>query len=195
MTLTPGTVILLNGASSSGKTSLVRALQQAFDEPFLDAGLDRFLWMLPKRYLEAPLWDDVLGLATEAGATGHRLVLGMHRAIAALSRAGVCVAADHVLVEPSWVDDCAAVLADLPAWLVGVRGPQPVLMEREKARGDRTPGQAAAQHELVHAHGVYDLEVDTSVMSPEECADAIRAALAQGGPSALRRLRDRRPAS
>ena len=189
--MNPGAIILLNGASSSGKTSIVRAMQTALPEPYLDAGFDRFLWMLPGRYLDRPLWDDVLGLATEAGVTGHRLVLGMHRAIAALSRAGNCVVADHVLVEPAWVDDCAAVLADLPAWLIGVRCPLPVLVERERARGDRTLGQAAAQHERVHGHGVYDFEVDTSLMSPEECAEAIRTAISGGNPEALKTVRDR----
>lgn len=188
MTLAPGTIILLNGASSSGKTTLVRALQQSLDEPYLDAGLDRFLWMLPKRYLDRPLWDDVLGLATEAGTTGHNLVLGMHRAIAALSRAGLNVVADHVLVEPVWVADCTAVLAGLPAWLIGVRCPLPVLVERERARGNRTLGQAAAQHERVHAHGTYGFEVDTSRLSPEACAAAILQKLNELSPFALRSL-------
>ena len=181
-------IILVNGASSSGKTSIVRALQTALPTPFLDAGLDRFLWMLPGRYLKQPLWDDVLGLAIEAGETGHRLVHGMHRAIAALSQAGNDVVADHVLVEPEWVADCADVMADLPAWLIGLRCPLPVLVERERSRGDRTLGQAAAQHERVHAHGVYDFEVDTSLMSPEECADAIIRQIRGTPPFALRTL-------
>lgn len=193
--MNPGTIILLNGASSSGKTSIVRALQTALPAPYLDAGLDRFLWMLPHRYLSRPLWDDVLGLATDAGETGHRLVLGMHRAIAALSRAGNCVVADHVLVEPEWVGDCALMLADLPAWLIGVRCPLPILEERERSHGDRTLGQAAAQHERVHAHGIYDLEVDTSLMGPEECALAIQQTISDGVPTALQRLRERQPAS
>lgn len=190
-----GTVIILNGASSSGKTTLVRALQGALPDPYLDAGLDRFLWMLPGRYLNQPLWDDVLGRATSAGQTGYRLVLGMHRAIAALSRAGIGVVADHVLVEPDWVIDCAAVLADLPAWLIGVRCPPEVLAEREAQRGDRTLGQAVAQHERVHVHGEYDGEVDTSQLSPEECAATILQVLKQSGPTALRRLRDRQQGS
>jgi chloramphenicol 3-O phosphotransferase len=99
----PGVILLLNGTSSSGKTSLVRALQEALDVPLLDAGIDKFLWMLPKRYLNPPLWDDVLGRATEAGETGQRLMSGMHHAIAALARAGNPVVADHVLVDARWV--------------------------------------------------------------------------------------------
>jgi chloramphenicol 3-O-phosphotransferase len=66
----PGTVIILNGTSSSGKSSILRALQDLIEVPLLDAGLDRFLWMLPRRYLNRPLWDEVLGLAAEAGRSG-----------------------------------------------------------------------------------------------------------------------------
>ena len=90
----------------------------------------------------------------------------MHHAIAELSRAGNNVLVDHVLVEPGWVAECAALFADLPAYLIGVRCPLEVLVERERSRRNRTLGQAAAQYPLVHAHGVYDFEVDTSLLEP-----------------------------
>lgn len=184
-----GTIIILNGASSSGKTTTLKALQALFEEPYLDAGLDRFLWMLPGRYLERPLWDDVLGLATEAGQTGHRLLLGMHRAIAELAKSGNNVIADHVLVEPSWVADCASVLADLPAWSIGVRCPLDVLESRERERGDRTLGQARAQAEIVHRYCRYDFEIDTSLLTPAECAAQIRNHIRWNSPTAFRELR------
>jgi chloramphenicol 3-O phosphotransferase len=186
--MTPGTIIIINGTSSSGKTSMVKALQALASQSYLDAGLDRFLWMLPKRYFERPLWDDVLGLASEAGQTGHELVKGMHRAILSLSNAGLNVVADHVLVEPGWVQDCAALFHDLPAYLIGVRCPLEVLEEREKARKDRTLGQARLQFPRVHVHGVYDLEVDTSRMSAQECARDILAHIEGRSPGAFRAL-------
>jgi chloramphenicol 3-O phosphotransferase len=40
----------------------------------------------------------------------------------------------------------------------------------------------------VHVPGVYDLEVDTSVATPEECAEAIRERLLAGPPTALDRI-------
>ncbi len=185
----PGTIIILNGTSSSGKTSLVKAMQTLLPEPYLDAGIDHFIWMLPKRYLDRPLWDDVLGLATGAGATGQLLVTSMHHAIVELSRNGCNVVADHVLVEPAWVAECARLFHDLPAWLIGVRCPLAVLEERERSRKDRTLGQARAQVPLVHAHGIYDLEVDTSVYSPEECARRIQLKIESGDkPAAFHRL-------
>jgi len=187
-----GTIVVLNGTSSSGKTSLVRALQDLLDEPFLDAGLDRFLWMLPSRYLRPPLWDEVLGRAVEAGPAGHQLVSGMHHAIATLSRTGWNVIADHVLVEPRWLEECCMLFSDLPAYLVGVHCPLAVVEERERQRKDRTLGQARAQFSRVHAHGLYDVEVDTSLASPEDCARRIKARLEDGvRPVAFGRLRER----
>lgn len=188
-----GTIIVLNGTSSSGKSSLVRALQELLDEPFLDTGLDRFLWMLPPRYLRPPLWDEVLGRAVEAGPAGYQLVSGMHQAIAALSRAGCNVIADHVLIEPRWLEECSMLFSDLPAYLVGVHCPLAVVEERERQRKDRTLGQARAQFSLVHAHGLYDVEVDTSTTSPEDCAIRIWERLEDGiGPTAFGRLREMR---
>jgi len=178
----PGKIIVLNGASSSGKTSILHALQDLLDEPYLEAGIDKFIFMLPPRYLERPLWDSVLGLATTAGVAGHRLFSGMHHAVAELARTGSSVLVDHVLVEPDWVHECAALFSGLPAYLVGVHCPLEVLEQREAARPNRTPGQARAQFSLVHAHCVYDLFVDTSLLNPQECAIKIKERLENGIP-------------
>jgi chloramphenicol 3-O phosphotransferase len=190
--MTPGTILVLNGTSSSGKTSIVQALQEVLEEPYLDVGIDRFLWMLPRRYLQSPFWDEVLGHADRAGPLGHQLISGMHHAAAVLARRGNHVIVDHVLIEPAWTRECAALFCDLPAFLIGVRCPLAVLEQREKARRDRTLGQARAQLHLVHAHGIYDLEVDTSLLSPKACARQIQAHLQNGAPPvAFKRLRER----
>lgn len=190
-TFPPGTIIILNGTSSSGKTCLLKAIQDSFQEPFLDVGLDKFIWMLPKRFLERPLWDDVLGKAGHAGQIGHQLVKTMHRAILAISALGNYVVADHVFVEPSWLQDCSGLFSEQPAWLVGVRCPLEIVEEREHKRKDRTLGQARLQYDLVHRHGIYDIEVDTSELSPIECAQKIREEIQrQAKPQALRRLKE-----
>jgi chloramphenicol 3-O phosphotransferase len=61
-----------------------------------------------------------------------------------------------------------------------------VLLRRE--RKDRTLGQAAKQHDLVHAHRIYDLEVDTSLLNPQECAERIRERIEAGPPQAFKKL-------
>ena len=183
-----GTIIFINGTSSSGKTSIVHALQDLLKEPFLEAGIDKFIWSLPRRYFDRPLWDQVLGKAEKAGAAGHDLVRGMHRAIAALSQAGCNCIADHVLVEPAWTKDRADLFADLPAYMIGVICPLEVLEQRESSRKNRTLGQARLQFPVIHKYTVYDLEVDTSLLSPESCARSIQSRLNQP-PQALLKMR------
>ena len=83
----------------------------------------------------------------------------------------------------------------MPAYFVAVRCPLDVLEQREQQRQDRTLGQARAQLDLVHAHGVYDLEVDTSLASPEQCAQQVVELLQSGNPpQAFRMLVARQPA-
>lgn len=186
----PGTLIVLNGTSSSGKSSILAALQQMLGGPFLNAGIDKFIFMLPSRYLDRPLWDDVLGQASTSGQLGHTLFSGMHHTLAALSKCGNFVLADHVLVEARWVQECATLFAELPAYLIGIRCPLAVVEQRERDRQDRTLGQARLQFDVVHAHTLYDFEVDTSRASAEACATAIKDYVLSGAaPVAFQELR------
>ena len=172
-----GKVVILNGASSSGKTSILRAFQDMMPQPFLDMGIDRFIWMMPSRYLERPLWDDVLGKAVSAGKSGHRLISAMQHAIATVASLDNHVIADHVLIDPAWVKELVSLFSDQPAYLIGVQCPLEVLEQRERERKNRTLGQARAQFEVIHKNCDYDLTVDSSCSSPEECAAQIAARL------------------
>jgi chloramphenicol 3-O phosphotransferase len=179
-----GRIIVLNGTSSSGKTTLVRALQDRLPDPWIEIGIDRFVFALPKRYLNQPLWSEVFRyvrpdgrgdgpFTIETGPLGERLVGGMHRTAAALAAGGLDLIVDHVLLEPGWLDEMARLWASIPVLFVGVRCPLEVVIERERERRDRTIGQAEAQFAVVHSRGGYDVEVDTSELRPEEAADRI----------------------
>ena len=183
-----GRIILLNGTSSSGKTTLVRALQAILPDPWLEIGIDRFVFSLPKQYLDQPLWSEVFryvrpdgqadgSFRIVTGRLGQRLVLGMHATAAALAGQGLNVIVDHVLLEDDWLADCRARWTAFDVLFVGVRCPLEVIVERERTRKDRTIGQAEAQFHVVHRGGGYDLEVDTSALSPEEGAALIATAL------------------
>ena len=185
---TPGTIIMLNGTTSSGKSATLSALQRQLAAPYLEAGIDKFLYMLPERWLEWPEWAEVLGDADRAGPVGQQLFSGMHHAIAALARQSNNVLADHVLLDPCWVAECAALYADLPAYLIGLRCPQAVLDAREIARGDRLPGQAKKQNRVAHAHTIYDIEIDTSAHPPDACAAQIIHHISTKPPRAWRAL-------
>jgi chloramphenicol 3-O phosphotransferase len=185
-----GAMLMLNGTSSAGKTSIRTALQSLLDGPYLLAGMDTFFRMLPGRYLWGPEWTQVLGAGTHPGPIGQTLVSGMHHAWAALLQRGNHRLVDHVLLEPDWIVECAALFAGLPAYLIGVYCPLLVAEQREQQRPDRAPGQARAHFDRVHQHGVYDLVVDTSITDASGCAHAIKHFLdANVPPSAFRRLK------
>lgn len=185
-----GTILILNGASSSGKTTLIRLLQESLQKPFLEFGLDKLIWMLPKRYFNPPLWDEVLGKADQAGSYGHQLIHGLHCAIRSLAENGLNLLADHVLVEPQWVVDCASQLGDLPVYLIGIHCELEILEQREAGRKDRTLGQARRQYQKIHAQGIYDFTVDSSESTPEENITQILAFLESNpAPQALKQLR------
>ena len=61
-------IVLLNGTSSSGKTTLVRALQDRLPDPWLELGIDRFVFALPRRYLSQPGWSEVFRYVRPEGA-------------------------------------------------------------------------------------------------------------------------------
>lgn len=182
------TVIFINGTSSSGKTSLLKALQKKLQEPYLDMGIDKFIWMLPSRYLDRPLWDEVLGKALHAGPVGLTLFSGMHHAIAAAASRGNNVIVDHAFVEKAWVDECTSLFAGMNAYLIGLYCPLEVLEQREKDRKDRTLGQAGLQFDVIHKYTKYDLELDTSKLTTEECADNVIERL-KTPPAAFRQIR------
>lgn len=186
-------VILLNGTSSAGKTSLARALQRRWPGPLLAVGIDTVVFALPGRWLNPPGWHEVFvytgsgdDLRITAGPLGDRLVAGLHRSVAALAGQGFDVVVDHVLLSPDWVADAAAALRGFPVLSVGVRCPLAEVVRREAARADRTLGQARAQFETVHAYAGYDVEVDTSLADPDGCAELVAAAA--GGVAGPTRL-------
>jgi chloramphenicol 3-O phosphotransferase len=126
----------------------------------------------------------------ELDAVLARTRAGFHRAVAGMAEAGNDVIADHVLSEPWRLRDCLEVMAGYRVVFVGVHCSPAELERRERERGDRPPGVALAQQAQVHAHGLYDVECDTTTASPYDCAVRITDFLGTGQvPTAFDRLR------
>ena len=77
---------------------------------------------------------------------------------------------------------CVTAFEGIEVFFVAVRCPLEILERREKTRGDRREGMARYQHQQVHSHGIYDIEVDTSAISSSECAARILERMRSGPP-------------
>lgn len=164
-------IVILNGTSSSGKSTIAKLFQEQMREPeWLLLSIDDFLSKMPSHAFEnkEKFSQNIL-----------RLVPGFHRCIASIANQGVPVIVDHVLQETEWAKDLKEVLADLSCLYIGLRCPIDILEEREKKRGDRELGMAKMQFEKVHQGITYGLELDTNIKSPEECIQEIRLKLAE----------------
>jgi len=156
----PGRIVLLNGASSAGKSTLARALQEAIDEPFLHVSSDHLVdaGMLPRRRAAdgGPFdwWHQMR----------PRFFAGFHGCLPALARAGNDLIVEHIIEFARWRQDLAALLAGLDVFLVGVHCDLDVLDGRERERGDRRIGEGRSHVTVdgIHTFGPYDLDVDTT---------------------------------
>lgn len=166
----PGRLILLNGASSAGKSTLCRAIQAQIDEPFLQFSPDVLLFaaqVLPKR-------RDPEGPFTWA-AMRPRLFEGYFRCLPAFLGAGNNLVVDYIIETPEQWRRLVELLRPFDVFLVGVHCPLDELERRERERGDRRLGDARRDLLTVHTFTRYDFEVD-SRHPPEENAAAIIAA-------------------
>ncbi|MGW0871653.1 chloramphenicol phosphotransferase CPT [Streptomyces sp. NPDC002740] len=170
-------VIVLNGGSSSGKSGIVRCLQAVLPDPWLAFGVDALVEALPPAMRAS---DAGIGFTADGGVnvgTGFRtLQTAWQEGVAATVRAGARVVVDDVFLggaasQREW----RKALAGLDVLWVGVRCESAVAAGRELARGDRAPGMAASQADLVHRGVLYDLEVDTTRTESLDCARAVAA--------------------
>ncbi len=165
MEVVPPYVVLLNGPSSSGKSTLAAELQLQLADPWFHLGVDDFL----KRLL---LEDHQDQLVAELAP----VMRGIHAAMAAVARAGNRVIIDHVLAQPGWADELRDLLAGTSCLWVGLNCDLDVVEARERVR-HREPGTARGQLDTVHEGIRYDLELDTSRLGPQEGATRVKAVL------------------
>jgi chloramphenicol 3-O phosphotransferase len=193
----PGRVIYLNGTSSAGKSTLASALQDSLEGAWLRTGIDAFLDMLPFRYRANHPEGTVFamtdaGMRVSLGPVAERAFRGMYATVAALARANNDVIFDDVLLSREMLQAAVASLDGIEVLLVKVDAPVEVLEQRERSRGDRFAGLARGMREPAHAHGVYDVEFDNSVLGLQDCVKLIQQRLQDGPPpTAFETLRRR----
>tara|TARA_B100000678_G_scaffold271049_1_gene259415 strand:+ start:106 stop:651 length:546 start_codon:yes stop_codon:yes gene_type:complete len=178
-------VIILNGVSSAGKTTIAKAIQQRAHRDFLHVSMDGFIAMVPDGREFTEGWFPVETVANDHGPLarisngpkGERLLHQMRAFVAELADSGFDVIVDDVC-RSRGIAAYRTLLDGHRLQIVQVTGDLGKIEQRERERGDRLIGLARAQAMNLHDDIVYDQDISTTTASPEECAKHILDALA-----------------
>lgn len=197
---TAGRVVILNGTSSSGKSTLARrfrAERAARGECWIVVALDDFLALLPPQWYETPehhgpfghqgiaMESSPAGTVIHTGEVGDRLLTAYRRTVAVCAHAGFDVVVDEVVLDEESVADWSRALEGLWVTWVAIRCSPEVAEERERARHDRLPGLARGLAGVVHRFAPAHHELDTSELNETEAAQKL-ASLVEGSGAAQR---------
>jgi chloramphenicol 3-O phosphotransferase len=157
MQQTFGMIILLDGASSSGKTSIATALQQKIEVPFWHISIDhlRDAGVLPL--------DRIRSGEFNWAELRAAFFSGFHHSLPAYAEAGNNLIIEHIIETKEWKWLLIELLQPFDLFVVGLRCPVEELERREVMRGNRKPGEARKDYETLHlVETTYDLEIDAT---------------------------------
>lgn len=174
-----GKIILLNGASSSGKSTLSSALQAQLDIPFWHFSIDhlREAKVLPTRRIEQGdfSWNEMR----------PHFFQGFHHCLAALAGAGNNLIVEHIVETEAWMQRLVRLLEPFDVFFVGLHCPLPELERREIERGDRKRGEARQDFAVTHTFGRYDLDIHATEPLARNVEIVLSAWKARQHPSAF----------
>jgi chloramphenicol 3-O phosphotransferase len=187
-----GMVIILNGPSASGKSSIQKAFQpimmpdlwikhgidSLFDQPLPDITPDNLEYWQTKnsiRWVKTTKDKDQNNVITLfVGEQGDKVAYGMNSAIAAYAQNGNNIIVDYIAYKKEWIDDLRQKLQGVKTYFVKITIPLEVLEQREQSRGTSPSGHARSHYDTVHWDISYDLEVDSNKQKPDEIAQKIK---------------------
>lgn len=169
-------IIFLHGASSSGKSTIARALQQRIEKPFWHISIDhlRDAGVLPRDRFQSGEFDW--------SEERPRFFAGFHQSLASYAAAGNNLILEHILDTDGWIETLVELFEPHDVFFVAVHCSVPVLNEREFKRGDRPLGSAEMDQKSIHQKRIYDLEIQS-----EDGVDANVQSILEVWRSGLRR--------
>lgn len=177
-----GKIILLNGASSSGKSTLAQGLQAVLDEPFWHVSIDHLLAAntLPRARIDSGEfpWRDLR----------PHFFDGFHRCLPALATAGNNLIVEHIVETETWMQRLLRLLRGFDVFFVGLHCPLPELERREIQRGNRRIGEARADFAITHSFGIYDFEVNSTLPVDENVKAVMTAWKTRQRPTVFEKM-------
>lgn len=159
-------LIILEGPSGSGKSSLARSLQESLlPVIWLGFSMDTLIHTLPPSVLQrCNLNDDW------SGVDGKAIGAAALRCLRALIECGNNVIFDLCLPSRAYAGAFEAEVRDLSPVVVGVRCDWQEIERRTLERADRSIGEAERTFQNPHAFGRHELFIDTTAITPDAAA-------------------------
>lgn len=181
-------VIFLNGPTCVGKTSIAKLLQaKLLPVPFMYISIDMMIDMMPEginnwhgEQVSQGFWWKTT--ADSQGFKISHIHVGLYAekvceclkdvALIFLNN-GHNLIIDEICLMPGSFSSWQQKLLPFSTLYVGLSASLEILEQREALRKDRMAGSARAQHALVHHGNTYDLNLNTGILTAEECSNKI----------------------
>ncbi|MCX5925437.1 MAG: hypothetical protein NT124_04075 [Candidatus Dependentiae bacterium] len=186
-----GTIIILNGPSGSGKSSIQKEFQalmmpnlwiklgidNLFDQPMPDITPENMsFWQSPNPIRWVAESQDSAGnkiITLHVGQQGEKVAYAMNSAIAAYARTGCNIIVDYIAYDHKWLKDLENQCADIKTYYVAVEIPLEILEQREQARATSPMGHARSHYATVYGDKKYDLTVNSGTHTAREIAEQL----------------------
>jgi chloramphenicol 3-O phosphotransferase len=166
-----GKIIYLNGVTSTGKTTLSKAIQQLANTNFYHISFDMFQQMISMKFLQENYWKYL----SEA-------IIATYNTAKTLSDMNINVIIDGMLLEmpefqlnygKSHYEIFNNIFLNSPMLLTEVFCPLEECRKRNIERGDRGANQSDWQNDKMAKNIEYDFSVNTFANSSDICAELI----------------------
>jgi chloramphenicol 3-O phosphotransferase len=179
-------IILLNGTSSSGKTTIAKIMQEKYPGVLLLYGVDNIVQNAFPLKCDFPPFDEqaIKVVVKEIdGQPAAKLIVSpfmypVYRAAVCfykmLSEQGYDIIIDEVLFDENRISQYFELLFGEKVYFIAVKPEKKVAVERETMRGDRLQGLAAGLYnEVYNPIFTHDILLDSGQLTPEESADIV----------------------
>ena len=162
-----GRIVFLNGVTSSGKTSIIDALRSKGQIDFYYLSDDIFEdHIIDIEYKSPEYWNNL-----------SDAVFLMYKTAKLFSDHGKTVIIDSMIIETSEFSPHYSKILDIfkdnPLSIIKIYCPLEICRQRNLHRNDREEYQSHEQAAVMAQGIIYDLELDTSNLSANQCADII----------------------
>lgn len=160
-----GKIIILNGVSSSGKTTLAKTIQDRSPIPLYKLDIDDFILMAPDKFNDYENGDF---------SVQYKFASKFFYVVKLYSDLGFDLIVPYMFFKNSdTLQEFRELLNDYPVLVVNISCSVEELQRREITRENRKIGSAAEQLQLLETDFENSATVDNFINSNETCADKI----------------------